>query len=111
MARCYSACWFGIPLLHVILSHVSAVERGTFPFYRSEDVEEERFVKSIFLRFLSFMELFRRLLYVACTRAQGLLYLSYVSGRKVAGARGPRGLSQFVSVILNENEVRGEFVI
>ncbi|KAF8322726.1 UvrD-helicase-domain-containing protein [Clavulina sp. PMI_390] len=47
---------------------VPAVEQEVFPFYRSEDHAEER-----------------RLLYVACTRAQGFLYISYARERAVGG--------------------------
>lgn len=65
---------------------VPAVEEGTFPFYRTEDIEEER-----------------RLLYVACTRAQGLLYLSHAAVRKVAGETKTKKLSEFVSVVTNQN--------
>ncbi|KAJ3866024.1 P-loop containing nucleoside triphosphate hydrolase protein [Lentinula novae-zelandiae] len=62
---------------------VPAVEEGTFPFYRTDDVEEER-----------------RLLYVACTRAQSLLYLSYATQRKVSGETKTRDLSPFVSSVI-----------
>lgn len=48
----------------------------------------------------------RRLLYVACTRAQGLLYLSRVTRRKVAGEFKNKELSAFVSDVMNENSVR-----
>ncbi|KXN84725.1 ATP-dependent DNA helicase PcrA, partial [Leucoagaricus sp. SymC.cos] len=63
------------------------VEAGTFPFYRTEDVEEER-----------------RLLYVACTRAQCLLYLLHAEKRKVAGETKNKVLSPFLSVITQENQ-------
>jgi DNA helicase II / ATP-dependent DNA helicase PcrA len=77
------------------------VEEGTFPFYRTEDVEEER---SVILSFYSYADLVqcRRLLYVACesysmyesltvltfiigTRAQVLLYLTTTKKRKLGG--------------------------
>ncbi|KAG2070745.1 UvrD-helicase-domain-containing protein [Suillus decipiens] len=58
------------------------VPAGTFPFYRSDDVHEER-----------------RLLYVACTRAQTSLYLTHTSKRKVAGIFKSRDLSEFISKI------------
>ncbi|TFK75216.1 UvrD-helicase-domain-containing protein [Pluteus cervinus] len=67
---------------------IPAVEKGTFPFYRSDDIEEER-----------------RLLYVACTRAQGLLYLTYTAKRKSAEESKPRDLSEFVSVITKDHAV------
>ncbi|KAI0951320.1 hypothetical protein AcW1_008388 [Taiwanofungus camphoratus] len=65
---------------------VPAVEKGTFPSHRTEDVEEER-----------------RLLYVACTRAQSLLYLSWSTARMVAGEVKQKELSDFVSVITKDN--------
>ena len=49
--------------------------------------------RSLNLVFLSF----RRLLYVACTRAQGLLYLSHTKVRKIGGVEKPRELSFFVA--------------
>ncbi|KAF9445472.1 P-loop containing nucleoside triphosphate hydrolase protein [Macrolepiota fuliginosa MF-IS2] len=66
---------------------VPSVEDGTFPFYRTEDVEEER-----------------RLLYVACTRAQCLLYLSYAKKRKVAGETKNKVLSPFISTVKSESQ-------
>ncbi|KAJ4500772.1 P-loop containing nucleoside triphosphate hydrolase protein [Lentinula lateritia] len=71
---------------------VPAVEEGTFPFYRTDDVEEER-----------------RLLYVACTRAQSLLYLSYATQRKVSGETKTRDLSPFVSSVIRRIPVIGNF--
>ncbi|KAE9400182.1 UvrD-helicase-domain-containing protein [Gymnopus androsaceus JB14] len=65
---------------------VPAVEQGTFPFYRTDDIEEER-----------------RLLYVACTRAQSLLYLSHATQRKVGGETKSKDLSVFVSAVIKEN--------
>ncbi|KAG7089539.1 hypothetical protein E1B28_011212 [Marasmius oreades] len=66
---------------------IPAVEQGTFPFYRSEDIEEER-----------------RLLYVACTRAQSLLYVSHASTRKVGGDVKSRELSAFISSTAEAND-------
>ncbi|ESK94683.1 atp-depentend dna [Moniliophthora roreri MCA 2997] len=66
---------------------IPAVEDGAFPFYRSEDKEEER-----------------RLLYVACTRAQSLLYIYYASTRKVGGVAKPRDLSTFISAVTLKND-------
>ncbi|CAE6452126.1 unnamed protein product [Rhizoctonia solani] len=68
---------------------VPAVEGGTYPFYRAEDVEEER-----------------RLLYVACTRAQALLYLTYSSSRMVGGETRKTTLSEFVTCIIQQDLVR-----
>ncbi|KAG6842332.1 hypothetical protein C0991_010621 [Blastosporella zonata] len=65
---------------------VPSVEEGTFPFSRSEDEEEER-----------------RLLYVACTRAQGLLYLTYAETRSIAGNKKSRSVSPFISVVQWDN--------
>ncbi|KAF8638307.1 hypothetical protein AX17_002327 [Amanita inopinata Kibby_2008] len=62
---------------------IPSVDDGTFPFSRSDDVEEER-----------------RLLYVACTRAQGLLYLSYAQKRNVAGITRDRHRSTFISAVV-----------
>ncbi|KAG8900916.1 hypothetical protein FRC01_009998, partial [Tulasnella sp. 417] len=45
---------------------IPSTEKGTFPFYRTDSVTEER-----------------RLLYVACTRAQAFLYLSHAENRMV----------------------------
>ncbi|KAF7331625.1 ATP-depentend DNA [Mycena kentingensis (nom. inval.)] len=66
---------------------IPAVEQGTFPFYRTEDIQEER-----------------RLLYVACTRAQSLLYLTHVSKRKVGGETKNKEISEFVAAALKEHE-------
>ncbi|KAJ7122967.1 P-loop containing nucleoside triphosphate hydrolase protein [Mycena epipterygia] len=68
---------------------IPAVEQGTFPFYRTDDVQEER-----------------RLLYVACTRAQSLLYLSHVSKRKVGGETKTREISEFIAAATKEHTVR-----
>ncbi|EIN10179.1 UvrD-helicase-domain-containing protein, partial [Punctularia strigosozonata HHB-11173 SS5] len=68
---------------------IPAVENGVFPFYRSEDTEEER-----------------RLLYVACTRAQGFLYLTHVSNRMAGGEAKKRELSEFISVLSKAPRVR-----
>ncbi|KAJ7047915.1 P-loop containing nucleoside triphosphate hydrolase protein [Mycena alexandri] len=65
---------------------IPAVEQGTFPFYRTDDVQEER-----------------RLLYVACTRAQTLLYLSHVSKRKVGGETKTKEISEFVASATKEH--------
>ncbi|CAE6463544.1 unnamed protein product [Rhizoctonia solani] len=65
---------------------VPAVEGGTYPFYRAEDVEEER-----------------RLLYVACTRAQALLYLTHSSSRMVGGETRKTSVSEFVSCIIQND--------
>ncbi|KAJ7664695.1 P-loop containing nucleoside triphosphate hydrolase protein [Mycena rosella] len=65
---------------------IPAVEQGTFPFYRTDDVQEER-----------------RLLYVACTRAQSLLYLLHAAKRKVGGETKTKDLSEFVAAATKEH--------
>ncbi|KAF8839623.1 UvrD-helicase-domain-containing protein [Paxillus ammoniavirescens] len=65
---------------------IPAVEKGNFPFYRSEDIEEER-----------------RLLYVACTRAQVMLYLTHALKRKSAGEQKTKDLTVFLSDIRHKN--------
>ncbi|KAJ7896080.1 P-loop containing nucleoside triphosphate hydrolase protein [Mycena olivaceomarginata] len=67
---------------------IPAVEQGTFPFYRTDDVQERGT---------------RRLLYVACTRAQSLLYLSHVSKRQVGGETKPKDISEFISAATKEH--------
>lgn len=49
---------------------------------------------------------YRRLLYVACTRAQGLLYLSHAAKRKVAGETKTKELSEFISAVTKQNQAR-----
>ncbi|KDQ15802.1 hypothetical protein BOTBODRAFT_31276 [Botryobasidium botryosum FD-172 SS1] len=66
---------------------IPAVEAGTFPSWRSDDIHEER-----------------RLLYVACTRAQALLYLTYCRARMTAGEMGSKMLSDFIHRALNKNK-------
>jgi DNA helicase-2/ATP-dependent DNA helicase PcrA len=67
---------------------IPAVEQGTFPFYRTEDIEEER-----------------RLLYVACTRAQGLLYLSHAQKRKMAAETKAKDLSSFIGEVIKQDSM------
>lgn len=50
--------------------------------------------------------LHRRLLYVACTRAQGLLYLSYSTSRMFAGETKSKELSEFIYAVLKGDRVR-----
>ncbi|GJE88670.1 UvrD-helicase-domain-containing protein [Phanerochaete sordida] len=61
---------------------IPVVEEGVFPSARAEDPEEER-----------------RLLYVACTRAHALLYLTHAASRKMAGETLSKRLSEFVSAL------------
>ncbi|KAI0684955.1 P-loop containing nucleoside triphosphate hydrolase protein [Cytidiella melzeri] len=64
---------------------VPAVESGIFPATRAEDVEEER-----------------RLLYVACTRAQCLLYLTHATSRMNSGVKTQKELSTFIPYFMYE---------
>ncbi|KAG6879550.1 hypothetical protein C0992_001555 [Termitomyces sp. T32_za158] len=77
IATCHAAKGLEWPMVII-----PSVEEGTFPFARSEDEDEER-----------------RLLYVACTRAQGLLYLSYTANRSIAGNKMDRKVSPFISTV------------
>lgn len=106
MACSFHSLWYAFPpnKLFVFLTIV-LVEDGTFPFYRTEDVEEERFValtESIPL----ILKTIRRLLYVACTRAQCLLYLSHTEKRKIAGETKTQIMSPFLSAIKTEAQAR-----
>ncbi|EPS95932.1 hypothetical protein FOMPIDRAFT_1131483 [Fomitopsis schrenkii] len=71
----------------VVFIPAGMLEDGTFPSHRAEDVDEER-----------------RLLYVACTRAQTLLYLTHANSRMFAGETRKKDLSEFVSIALKENQ-------
>ncbi|KAJ7229193.1 P-loop containing nucleoside triphosphate hydrolase protein [Mycena pura] len=77
---------------------IPAVEQGTFPFYRTDDVQEERYVEVLYGTTKK-----RRLLYVACTRAQSLLYLSHVSKRKFGGETKTKEISEFVATATREH--------
>ncbi|TFK47713.1 UvrD-helicase-domain-containing protein [Heliocybe sulcata] len=81
ISTCHSAKGLEWPVVFV-----PAVEEGTFPFALSEDTNEER-----------------RLLYVACTRAQNLLYLSHCTKRLVAGKQMGRKLSGFVCAVIEDS--------
>ncbi|KAG1729658.1 P-loop containing nucleoside triphosphate hydrolase protein, partial [Suillus paluster] len=100
IATCHSAKGLEWPVVFV-----PAVEHGTFPFYRAEDIQEERqgchCIHSSILTGSS-----RRLLYVACTRAQTSLYLTHALMRKVAGVSKTRDLSEFISKIRSQCPVR-----
>ena len=82
--------------------NLNSVDQGTFPFYRSEDIEEERLVSC---HHLTQTDPARRLLYVACTRAQSLLYILYSRKRQVAGKTKFKTLSDFVSVVCEKDNV------
>lgn len=72
---------------------IIAVESGTYPFFRAtteDEVNEEI-----------------RCLYVAATRAQAALYLTYTTGRMVNGETMPKTLSPFVSRLADPKKIRG----
>lgn len=77
---------------------------GDFPIL-SDRRHRRREVDATLLPLFTIEINFRRLLYVACTRAQGLLYLSHAAVRKVAGETKTKKLSEFVSVVTNQNPV------
>ncbi|KAF8349154.1 P-loop containing nucleoside triphosphate hydrolase protein [Amanita rubescens] len=83
IATCHAAKGLEWPVVMI-----PSVEQGTFPLSRSEDIEEER-----------------RLLYVACTRAQGLLYLTHAQRRNVAGRTVDTSRSHFVESVFIKNPV------
>ncbi|KAH9481404.1 ATP-dependent DNA helicase srs2 [Psilocybe cubensis] len=66
---------------------VPSVDQETFPFYRTEDIDEER-----------------RLLYVAFTRAKSLLYVLMAEKRVVAGKTKSKRLSNFVASVRGKDE-------
>lgn len=82
LSTCHAAKGLEWPVVFV-----PAVEEKMFPLDRSEDIEEER-----------------RLLYVACTRAQALLYLTHTDKRKIAAETMDRKLSVFVSKVLEQTQ-------
>lgn len=53
----------------------------------------------------------RRLLYVACTRAQALLYVLFSKTRVIAGRTKEKKLSDFVSVVRRNNEVSSSLYV
>ncbi|KAI8980111.1 UvrD-helicase-domain-containing protein [Trametes punicea] len=71
---------------------IPAVESGVFPSTRAEDTEEER-----------------RLLYVACTRAQGLLYLTHTTARMMSGEYKHQWISPFLGVLHSEKKTKALF--
>jgi DNA helicase-2/ATP-dependent DNA helicase PcrA len=80
---------------------IAAVETGIYPSYRAEDTAEERFVRYQAYPCIALMlEVKRRLLYVACTRAQGLLCLSHASKHMVGSTTLRRTPSEFISFAL-----------
>ncbi|CAO1626024.1 unnamed protein product [Sympodiomycopsis kandeliae] len=80
LSTCHAAKGLEYPVVFV-----AGVEDGIFPFFRCEkqhEIDEER-----------------RLLYVAMTRAQGLLYLTWCKERMMRGEYTPKDLSQFLTTI------------
>ncbi|KAI0749394.1 P-loop containing nucleoside triphosphate hydrolase protein [Daedaleopsis nitida] len=74
-------CALSIPSID---THGNPVVRGVFPSTRTEEEEEER-----------------RLLYVACTRAQGMLYLSHTTTRMMSGESVPQEISPYLAALRN----------
>jgi ATP-dependent exoDNAse (exonuclease V) beta subunit len=84
---------------------LNSVDKGTFPFFRSEDVEEERSFHKVSGHHPKLIMSTRRLLYVACTRAQSLLYILYTRKRQVAGKTKAAYLSDFVAAVCEKDPV------
>ncbi|RXW21277.1 hypothetical protein EST38_g4588 [Candolleomyces aberdarensis] len=82
ISTCHSAKGLEWPVVMV-----PSVDSSTFPFIRSEDEDEER-----------------RLLYVACTRAKSLLYITRSTIRTVAGDLKARALSKFIENVMEKRE-------
>ncbi|KAI0775289.1 UvrD-helicase-domain-containing protein [Trametes elegans] len=87
MSTCHAAKGLEWPVVMI-----PAVEHGVFPSTRAEDIEEER-----------------RLLYVACTRAQGLLYLTHTTSRMMSGEYRPQNLSDFVATVRTDARTKDLF--
>ncbi|KAI9057301.1 P-loop containing nucleoside triphosphate hydrolase protein [Trametes sanguinea] len=87
IATCHAAKGLEWPVVMI-----PAVQCGVFPSSRAEDIEEER-----------------RLLYVACTRAKGLLYLTHTTSRMMAGEFVPAYISEFISALQYDKKTKGLF--
>ncbi|OSD06484.1 P-loop containing nucleoside triphosphate hydrolase protein [Trametes coccinea BRFM310] len=87
IATCHAAKGLEWPVVII-----PAVQSGVFPSSRAEDVEEER-----------------RLLYVACTRAKGLLYLTHTTSRMMAGEFVPAYISEFISALHHDKKTKELF--
>ncbi|KZT51747.1 P-loop containing nucleoside triphosphate hydrolase protein [Calocera cornea HHB12733] len=81
IATCHAAKGLEWPVVFV-----PACEDGVFPFYRSDDKDEER-----------------RLLYVACTRAQVFLYLTHTQKRMVQGKSKEAEHSEYLTNAIKSN--------
>ncbi|KIJ51096.1 hypothetical protein M422DRAFT_245075 [Sphaerobolus stellatus SS14] len=77
ITTCHSAKGLEWPVVFI-----PAAEKGIYPFYRTDDTGEER-----------------RLLYVGCTRAQGILYVSHVETRSSSGRCSQNEVSPFVAAV------------
>ncbi|KAG6817676.1 hypothetical protein H0H87_005434 [Tephrocybe sp. NHM501043] len=88
ISTCHAAKGLEWPVVMIPSGFIISAEDGTFPFSRSEDEDEER-----------------RLLYVACTRAQGLLYITHAEERSIAGNKKGRAVSPFLSAVQRDNPV------
>ena len=62
-------------------------------------------MKLICLFLYAMLKFSRRLLYVACTRAQGLLYLTHAAKRKVNGEQKTKEVSPFLAAVTKKNKV------
>ncbi|KAJ2914061.1 hypothetical protein MD484_g6352, partial [Candolleomyces efflorescens] len=82
ISTCHSAKGLEWPVVMI-----PSRQYNTFPFIRSEDEDEER-----------------RLLYVACTRAKSLLYLTRSTTRTVAGDQKARSLSKFIGNVMEKRQ-------
>lgn len=84
MSTCHAAKGLEWPVVFV-----PGVETDIFPFKRAENFSEER-----------------RLLYVAATRAQGLLYMTHCGQRMINAKTEVHQLSRFVLFPLKDDKVR-----
>ena len=84
MSTCHAAKGLEWPVVFV-----PGVETDIFPFKRAENFSEEG-----------------RLLYVAATRAQSLLYMTHCGQRMVNALTEVRELSRFVLFPLKDDKVR-----
>lgn len=81
------------------------MEKGVFPAARAEDEEEERCVHFTICNTHVLTSEYRRLLYVACTRAQIFLTVSYAASRFTYGMEQVKEISPFISCLGQRREV------
>ncbi len=67
-------------------------------------VSKKKGLVDVFETVLPKLNTIRRLLYVACTRAQCLLYLSHAEKRNIAGETKTRTISPFLAAVRTENQ-------